>query len=643
MTDYEWPFPQKVNTMSLQTIGNKNQALFREKSSLNIDDIEGSKPQLRPYRYTNKESFQNRSDDIEGTKSRQLIKSSNRQDLQLYNSDIKGSHPQKVQFVTGRQSSNPLEPVYKLPAFQQVEPIQNKFLRDSIQVHDIHGAKPQMQSDKLKKTPYIYEDIDGSHPKQRFIPNGRQIQIYQDYVDSMAVKDINTYMLHKSTRVTNPLEPEYIVRDEDGNKMTVGQVDGSRTKQLHPIQINKFASSSLATQDIHGAQAGTHSQQFLRYNERKDYRSTNNVKDIEGVSAGSLKKGITTIRQLNPLQPAYQIPGSTEILYINILIQVRVYWPRMVVLLFQVEHKNQISFCIDLYNQLQKKEEEYLQMDKQHEPLEYTKIDQLRDSAEIQYDKSCYESCLSCCGSCSGCLRSWLPCCCCCFPYPYYIIQQGNVGLVQEFGRYKQMLPAGMHIINPCTDSVLNMDMKTFSINIDNQVTLSKDNITTHIDAVVYYRIFDPISAAYRVQDLKQSIYEITYSVLRQISGEHTIQQMLQERIRIDEELADMVLKLVQHWGIIIRQKILGVYVEKIFIKDQRLTADITHSLALAGITKKFAEAKIINAQGNVEAAKFQREASDMLASKAAMQIRQLEMIQQIAKSPSHKVLMMSL
>jgi hypothetical protein len=49
------------------------------------------------------------------------------------------------------------------------------------------------------------------------------------------------------------------------------------------------------------------------------------------------------------------------------------------------------------------------------------------------------------------------------------------------------------------------------------------------------------------------------------------------------------------------------------------LTADITHSLALAGITKKFAEAKIINAQGNVEAAKFQREASDMLASKAAM------------------------
>lgn len=79
-----------------------------------------------------------------------------------------------------------------------------------------------MQSDKLKKTPYIYEDIDGSHPKQRFLPN--------DYVDSMAVKDINTYMLHKSNRVTNPLEPEYIVRDEDGNKMIVGQIDGNKTK-----------------------------------------------------------------------------------------------------------------------------------------------------------------------------------------------------------------------------------------------------------------------------------------------------------------------------------------------------------------------------------------------------------------------------
>lgn len=82
---------------------------------------------------------------------------------------------------------------------------------------------------------------------------------------------------------------------------------------MHPKEINKVASSILTTKDIVGAQAGTHADYFLRTKDRKDFRSTNNVSDIEGVSAGSLKKGIVSKRYINPLMPAYQMPGNSEI------------------------------------------------------------------------------------------------------------------------------------------------------------------------------------------------------------------------------------------------------------------------------------------------------------------------------------------
>ncbi|CAD8154622.1 unnamed protein product [Paramecium pentaurelia] len=305
---YNWPFPHRQDLMSLSTIKNQKRDYIyenRSQSTMTIQGIDGAAPKLKPYQYLNKEQFCNRDDDIPGTKSRPLIRSSNRSDNQLMVDDIKGTRPKVNKFSTNRDPVNPLEPVYKIASYEQAEPLQPKFIRDSYNVQDIEGAQPSFMNPKLKKQPVIMEEVEGSHPRQLFLP--------KDYVDSLQVKDINNDQLHKYIRNTNPIEPIYQHRDEEGKLVQIGFIDGSKTKQLHPITINKFASSILTTQDIVGAQAGSHSQHFLRTNQRKDYRQTNSISDIEGVKAGTLKKGIESKRYTNPLMPAYQMPGNSEI------------------------------------------------------------------------------------------------------------------------------------------------------------------------------------------------------------------------------------------------------------------------------------------------------------------------------------------
>lgn len=132
---------------------------------------------MKPYRYTNKESYCNRTDDIDGTKSKPLIRTVNRSDNQLYVDDIKGTKPKINKFETLREPSNPLEPVYKIPKYTPVEPQYPKFIRDSYQILDIEGAQPQHVTHKLKKHPVELEDIVGSHPKQKFIPKGTRLHL----------------------------------------------------------------------------------------------------------------------------------------------------------------------------------------------------------------------------------------------------------------------------------------------------------------------------------------------------------------------------------------------------------------------------------------------------------------------------------
>lgn len=142
-------------------------------------------------------------------------------------------------------------------------------------------------------------------------------------MEIMDVRDINEYRVFKSSRITNPLQPEYQIKDDEGLDLFMSQyyyrktinygfVKGSVSRLLHP-DYNKPQSTSLVTNDLEGCAAGAVSDHFLMRQKRTYFRNINEVNDIPGANVGSLRKGLPNKRGTNPLNPTYQLLGNTEI------------------------------------------------------------------------------------------------------------------------------------------------------------------------------------------------------------------------------------------------------------------------------------------------------------------------------------------
>lgn len=171
-------------------------------------------------------------------------------------------------------------------------------------------------------------------------------------------------------------------------------------------------------------------------------------------------------------------------------------------------------------------------------------------------------------------------------------------------------------------------------MDLERQLVLTKDNITVNIDTCVYYRIVDPKLAYYTLSSIMASVAEVTYATLRTFCGEYTLQDLLEKRQEISDQIEEFVFGKVNKWG---------VYVEQIFIKDMTITPDLMKDLSMTSKTERLSKAKIISAEADVQSAKLMHQAADILNSKAAMQIRYLEILQSISKGSGQKLLFMPL
>ena len=194
----------------------------------------------------------------------------------LRNDDIKGSKPSVSKFVTSRKSGNPLTPQYKQASYEPVEPLETKFIRNSMLVDvifcykiekDIDGAKSKKlhkdydydsvkkSLNKCQESNYI-DDISGSRPTIRYSRTKP--------LNPLDVKDINEFRIFRSDRVTNPLKPIYNVVDDENRPITIGPVDGSTSTIQHPNIVNKEMSSTLNSKDIFGGQVSTTGNPYMR-------------------------------------------------------------------------------------------------------------------------------------------------------------------------------------------------------------------------------------------------------------------------------------------------------------------------------------------------------------------------------------------
>jgi erythrocyte band 7 integral membrane protein len=150
-----------------------------------------------------------------------------------------------------------------------------------------------------------------------------------------------------------------------------------------------------------------------------------------------------------------------------------------------------------------------------------------------------------------------------------------------------------------------------------------------HSDSVIYFQITNPYRAAFGITDLRQALIERAQTTLRHVVGARAVQSVVTEREAIAFEIAEIVGDVADKWG---------VAIEGILIKDIIFSPEVSASLSSAAQQKRIGESKVIAARAEVDAARLMRQAADILASPAAMQIRQLEALQSMAKSASSKV-----
>jgi len=219
---------------------------------------------------------------------------------------------------------------------------------------------------------------------------------------------------------------------------------------------------------------------------------------------------------------------------------------------------------------------------------------------------------------------------CCPVPNPFREVQQGSVGLVSRFGQFYKSVDPGLVQVNICTESLRVVDVKINIIPIGRQSVITRDNVNVEIDSVVYYQINNPYRSAFGITDLHKALIERAQTTLRQVVGARAVQSVVTERENIAFEIAEIVADVADNWG---------VAIEGILIKDIIFSADVSASLSSAAQQKRLGESKVIAARAEVDSAKLMRQAADILASPAAMQIRQLEALQAMAKSGQSKVI----
>ena len=301
----------KKDTMYLSVISSKDavmrpfKKLFTQRDwSTNLYnlDIEGSQP--RKYSvYTNKVDFINKVDDIERANPKIIHYPLKKPEYNLNNRDIEKSFPSAVNFKTKRVT-NPLEPKYK---FSEVEgyPLEfPKFIRDSIDIKDIEGSSPNKRIYDMKRET-MQEKIKSIRGAQCRIPYVRKNlgNIKYHYLD---YSDVNNFTF-KTRRQTNVLDPIYIFKKENSqNSYFHGPIEKSKPETKYPYYYKP--SLNLKLDDIKGSNPGS-------INVIKKFKGMNfeiDASDIPKTNAGSLKKGITTKRCINPLMPKYQYLGEKE-------------------------------------------------------------------------------------------------------------------------------------------------------------------------------------------------------------------------------------------------------------------------------------------------------------------------------------------
>jgi len=199
------------------------------------------------------------------------------------------------------------------------------------------------------------------------------------------------------------------------------------------------------------------------------------------------------------------------------------------------------------------------------------------------------------------------------------IVQQWERGVVLRFGKLVGTREPGLNLIIPYVDRMVKIDLRTVTWALkERQEIITRDNVTVHVDAVVYFNVFDPVKAVLNVADYKTATEQLALTTLRSVLGQSDLDELLAHRDRVNERLRQIIDEHTEEpWG---------VRVSLVEVKDVLLPEGMQRAMARQAEAEREKRAKIIHAEGEYSAAETLKRAADIIASQPiSLQLRYLQ------------------
>jgi len=210
------------------------------------------------------------------------------------------------------------------------------------------------------------------------------------------------------------------------------------------------------------------------------------------------------------------------------------------------------------------------------------------------------------------------------------ILREYERGVVFLLGRFWKVKGPGFMLLIPLIQQMVKVDLRVITMDVPTQDVISRDNVSVKVNAVVYFRVIEPDKAIIQVENYFEATSQLAQTTLRSVLGQHELDEMLAERERLNADIQKVLDKQTDAWGI---------KVSNVEIKHVDLDESMIRAIAKQAEAERVRRAKIIHAEGEMQAAEKLLEAARTLAQQSqALQLRYMQTLTEIAGERSNTI-----
>jgi regulator of protease activity HflC (stomatin/prohibitin superfamily) len=203
------------------------------------------------------------------------------------------------------------------------------------------------------------------------------------------------------------------------------------------------------------------------------------------------------------------------------------------------------------------------------------------------------------------------------------IVREYERGVIFRLGRLLRAKGPGVILLIPMVDRMMKIDLRVVTLDIPRQEMMTRDNVPVTVDAVVYFRVVSPEDSVVKVENFSKATYLIAQTTLRSVLGQHELDELLSQRDRINQQLQRVIDETTEPWGI---------KVTLVEVRDVVLPDTMKRAMARQAEMERERRAKVINAEGEYQAAERLVQAAEKIATQpVALQLRFLQALTEVA------------